>query len=263
MSKPAISVQLYSARDHLDDLDGTLAKLVEIGLRNVEGFAFVNDPQPLADAFAKAGVKCPTGHAPFLSDEVHGNKVPPMEQVFEAARVVGIEWLIDPFVDAERWTTAEGVDEIAARMNAAAEVAKGYGLRLGYHNHSQEITPKINGVTALEYFASKLDESVKLEVDAFWATVGGEDVIALLGRLGDRVHALHIKDTDKDVAGMPMMEAVGTGQLPAGKGQLPMAEVIAAAPACEYVVIEFDKYEGDVFVGIKESYDYLAGLGLE
>ena len=62
---------------------------------------------------------------------------------------------------------------------------------------------------------------------------------------------------------MPMMEAVGTGQLPAGKGQLPMAEVIAAAPACEYVVIEFDKYEGDVFVGIKESYDYLAGLGLE
>lgn len=28
------------------------------------------------------------------------------------------------------------------------------------------------------------------------------------------------------------------------------------------VVIEFDTYDGDVFDGIKRSYDYLAGLGL-
>ena len=37
---------------------------------------------------------------------------------------------------------------------------------------------------ALEVLAGSLDAGVLLEVDTYWAAVGGQDVPALLGRLG-------------------------------------------------------------------------------
>ena len=53
-----------------------------------------------------------------------------------------------------------------------------------------------DGRHALEVFADQLDPDVMLEVDTYWAYAGGADVPALLGRLGDRVVALHVKDGD-------------------------------------------------------------------
>ena len=54
----------------------------------------------------------------------------------------------------------------------------------------------IDGRHGLEVLAEQLDPAVVLEVDTYWAYVGGADVPALLERLGDRVVALHIKDGD-------------------------------------------------------------------
>ena len=76
--------------------------------------------------------------------------------------------------------------------------------------------------------ADGLDPAVLLEVDAYWATAGGADTPALLGRLGERVYALHIKDGD--------LATDGSGQVPAGRGRVPMAEVLAAAPTALRVV---------------------------
>jgi sugar phosphate isomerase/epimerase len=264
---PEISVQLYSCRDHLDDLDGTLAKLAGIGLRNVEAFNFLDNAPEIAATLAAHGFKAPTGHAPFLSDELRfGDQVfpvPPIESVFEAARTLGLELVIDPFVAPDRWTTREDVQDTARRLNEAAKLAADYGLRVGYHNHTQEIIPQIDGRMAFEVFADLLDDGVALEVDAFWAGAGGADVPALLRRLGDRVEALHVKNAVLTGVDASIEEIVTWPQLPAGAGSLPMAEIIAVTPSARYVVIEFDTYDGDVFEGIKQSYDFLAGLGLK
>lgn len=266
MTSPAISVQLYSCRDHLDDLDGTLAKLADIGLRHVEAFNFIGNAPEIAAALARHGLTAPTGHAPFLSDELRfGDQVmpvPPLEAVLSAAKTLGMEWVIDPFVAHERWTTLEGVQDTARRLNEVAKVAADYGLRVGYHNHTQEIIPQIEGRTAFEVFADLLDEGVALEVDAFWAGAGGADVPELLKRLGDKVEALHVKNAVLTGTDAPIEEIVTWPQLPAGEGTLPMAEIIAAAPSARFVVIEFDSYDGYVFDGIKDSYNFLAGLGL-
>lgn len=107
----------------------------------------------------------------------------------------------------------------------------------------------MEGQTALEYFAGLLDTEVVLEVDTYWAAVGGQDPAALLERLGDRVRFIHIKDGP--------VTTDTKAQLPAGQGKLAVWEVIGAAHALEVGVVEFDDYSGDIFDGIAQSLAYL------
>ena len=141
MALPLASVQLYSlAAEFSTDPRGSLDKLAALGLQNVEAFDFVRRPNEIRAALDAAGLAAPTGHAPLLSDELwtpDGSiATPAPEVVFEAAATVGIKTVIDPFVAVDRWVTEDGVADIAERLNRAAEVAAGFGLRVGYHNHA-------------------------------------------------------------------------------------------------------------------------------
>ena len=89
---------------------------------------------------------------------------------------------------------------------------------------------------------------VVLEVDTYWAYAGGADVPALLGRLGDRVVALHVKDGDGTLDTF--------GQVAVGSGSLPIWDIIAAAPDALRVV-ELDDSAGDVFDALRDSRTYL------
>lgn len=260
---PATSLQLYSINAHLEaDLDGTLARLGEIGLRNVEAFAFVDRADELTAAFARHGIAAPTGHAMLVAKEVTREgvttQVPSHAATFEAAKKLGIEYVIDPAVFD--WSTREAVEATAAALNAASKVAAEHGLRVGYHNHAWELSATIDGVPALEFFAGLLDDEVVLEVDVYWAQIGGVDAPALLGRLGDRVKALHIKDgplVENPFLTDAPFEPSGLGQVPAGQGVMPLDAALKAAPSAEYAVIEFDHFDGDIFAAIAASFDFL------
>jgi hypothetical protein len=54
---------LYAARGFSADLQGSLDRLAEIGLRNVEAFDFVSRPAEIRAALDAAGLAAPTGHA--------------------------------------------------------------------------------------------------------------------------------------------------------------------------------------------------------
>jgi sugar phosphate isomerase/epimerase len=157
--------------------------------------------------------------------------------------------VIDPHIPEGQWQDATSIEAAAAKLNAAARKGARYGIRVGYHNHAWELESRIDGRSALEYFASLLDPLVVLEVDTYWAAVGGEDPADLLTRLGDHVAAIHVKDgpVTKDTK----------AQLPAGQGKIDIPSVLGAAPALEVAVIEFDDYAGDVFDGIAKSLNYL------
>lgn len=236
------SVQLYSVRDAIGtDLPGTIARLAKIGYTQVEPYNFVASADQLAAAFAEHGITAPTAHAPLLSAD--------QDEIFAAAKKLGIGTVIDPYLPAEHWQDADTIRDTAARLNAAAKKGDEHGIRVGYHNHDWEISSRIEGTTALEFFASLLDPEVVLEVDTYWAAVGGEDPAALLTRLGDRVVAIHIKDGpvnhDKQA------------QLPAGQGEIGIWRVLAAAKSLEVGVVEFDDYAGDIFDGVAASLAYL------
>ena len=131
---------------------------------------------------------------------------------------------------------------------------------MGYHNHWWELENRVGGTSALEYFASLLDPDLVLEVDTYWAQVGGEDPVALLTRLGSQVVAIHVKDGPGRVGGEPVDPTgeVVMGQVPAGQGVMDVPAVVAAPPALRYAVIEFDAYVGDLFAALADSLAFVS-----
>ena len=270
-SLPEASVQLYSlAGEFTADMPGSLDKLAAIGLRKVEAFDFVGRPDEIRAALDASGLASPTGHAPLLTDELwtpDGSiPTPAPEVVFEAAAQIGIQTVIDPFVAPERWLTEEGVADIAERLNALVETAAGFGLSVGYHNHAQEFVASFDGQSAYERFVSLADPRVQLELDLFWALTGGQDVPALVARLGDRLTAVHVKDgvvpaSNPWEPGAPEFGSDSLDQRHAGTGDVPLAAALRAGSGIRYAVIEYDRAPGDVFDDVAASLAFLKDGG--
>jgi sugar phosphate isomerase/epimerase len=237
------SLQLYTLRDALEaDLPGTIRRVADVGFTQVEPYNFVDTAEELGKALKENGLTAPSGHAPLLSQD--------QDRIFAAAKRLGISTVIDPFIPAGSWQRAEDIQATAAKLNEAARKGAEYGIRVGYHNHQWELESTVEGRTALEYFADRLDPDVVLEVDTYWVAVGGHDPVAVLERLGGRVKFIHIKDGP--------LTTDTKAQLPAGKGKVAVLDVIAAATSVEAGVVEFDDYAGDIFEGIAESLAYLS-----
>jgi sugar phosphate isomerase/epimerase len=236
------SLQLYTVRNAIqEDLSGTIKKVAQLGFTQVEPYNFVATAKELGAALKENGLTAPSGHAPLLSQD--------QDEIFAAAKELGITTVIDPFIPADRWQTAEDVQATAAQLNEAAKKGAEYGVRVGYHNHQWELESIIEGRTALEYFADLLDPELVLEVDTYWVAVGGQDPVDILTKLGDRVKFIHIKDGP--------LTTDTKAQLPAGKGKVAVLDVIAAAKSLEVGVVEFDDYDGDIFDGIAQSLKFL------
>jgi sugar phosphate isomerase/epimerase len=236
------SLQLYTLRNAIQqDLPGTIRRVAGIGFTQVEPYNFVATAKELSTALKENGLTAPSGHAPLLSQD--------QDEIFGAAKEIGISTVIEPYITAEHWQDAETIRGTAAKLNAAAKKGADYGIRVGYHNHAWELESSIEGRTALEYFEGLLDPELVLEVDTFWVAVGGEDPVDILTKLGDRVKFIHIKDG-------PLTTDTKTQQ-PAGQGKIPVWDVINAAKSLEVGVVEFDDYSGDIFDGITQSLNFL------
>ncbi|SDI63716.1 Sugar phosphate isomerase/epimerase [Arthrobacter subterraneus] len=238
------SVQLYTVREALDaDFDGTIDRIASIGFERVEPYNFAANTEALASALARNGLTAPSGHAPLLNGD--------RDLIFEAARTLGIGTVIDPFVDPARWSTEEAITQTAEALNEVAALGGEYGITVGYHNHWWEVETGFGGRTGLELLAERLDPAVVLEMDTYWAAVGGQDPAELLGKLGDRVRFIHIKDgaIDRD----------NKSQVAVGSGRMDIPAVLAAASSVEVGVVELDDSAGDLFQALEESLRYLNG----
>ncbi|WP_327350563.1 sugar phosphate isomerase/epimerase family protein [Streptomyces sp. NBC_01304] len=242
MAVPPLAVQLYTVREQLAaDRRGTLNALASFGYRAVECFDALSDPAALRADLDAAGLTVCSTHLPALTDHA--------EAAFRGARTLGTDTAIVPIQPPARFTDVDAVREVARDLNTAAAKAADHGLRLGYHNHAFELAQLIGGVPALEVLADHLDDAVFLEVDTYWAAVGGQDVPALLRRLGDRVTHLHVKDGP--ITPDDPMTAVGAGRMP-------LAEILAAQPSVRWHIVELDRCATDMLTAVRESHDWLA-----
>ncbi|MEU6713663.1 sugar phosphate isomerase/epimerase [Nonomuraea sp. NPDC046802] len=244
MTRP-ISVQLYTVRQALaEDRDAVLRRIAESGYRAVEPFDPTTDPKGFRQVVDDLGLSVSSTHASALL------RMEPAE-VFDAAATIGTDLVIVPAgIAHEEFTTRDGLARAADLLNGLAEQAAGHGMRIGYHNHWWEIEPRVDGRHALEALADLLAPEVFLQIDTYWAAVGGADVPALLGRLGERVLTLHVKDG-------PVVK--GEPHTAVGQGVMPVPAILAAAPGA-WRVVELDECAGDVFAALADSHAYLTSL---
>lgn len=251
MSKP-ISVQLYSVREHMaEDREATLRRIAGLGYEAVEPYSPADDPKGFKALADELGLTVSGAHAGGLVRD------PEPGPTFEAVATLGTQLAIVPAgIPEAEFTTRDGIARAADLLNGLAQQAEGYGLTLGYHNHWWEFEPKIDGVHALEVLAERLSPRVVLEIDTYWAAIAGAQVPELLGRLGDRVVALHVKDG-------PLVK--GEPHTAVGAGVMPVPQILAARPDA-WRVVELDSCAGDVFEALAASHAYLtelAGRGAE
>lgn len=240
-----LSIQLYTLRDQIAaDRDGTLSRLASIGYTAVEAYDPTADPTGFRKVADDLGLTVSSTHAYALFTKEAA-------EVFDAVATVGTDLVIIPGgIDHDEFTTPDGLSRTADLLNGFAEKAAERGMRIGYHNHWWEIEPRFDGRTALEELADRLAPEVFLEVDTYWAAVGGADVPALLRSLGDRVLALHVKD------GPGVKDEPHTA---VGKGTIDVASILAAAPDAQRIV-ELDSCATDIFEAVAESHAYLTEL---
>jgi sugar phosphate isomerase/epimerase len=236
-----LSVQLYSVRDLMAEPRGVLTRIAEIGYDAVEPYDPLNDPTGFRALTDELGLKVSSTHARVTGEQA--------DEILDAAATLGTDTVIVPHIDPARWADAAGIAAIAEELNAGAAKAAQRGIRVGYHNHWFELEAKVDGRHGLEVLAEQLDPAVILEVDTYWAQVGGADVPELLKRLGDRVRYLHVKDGPAKNP-QDAMTAVGGGVMPVGA-------ILAANPAVEWHVVELDRCDTDMVQAIADSYTYL------
>ncbi len=245
MSNP-VALQLYTLREELGaGRAGILRGVADLGYGAVEPYDVVSDPDGLRADIDAAGLAVCSVHARPFGEQA--------EAVFRGLATVGAGTAIVPHMPPERFADAERVAELARELNGLAARAADRGVRLGYHNHDFELSSLIGGRPALEVLADRLDPAVLLEVDTYWAAVGGQDVPGLLGRLGERVRYLHVKDgpVTKD----DPMTALGAGRMP-------VAEILAAAPWAEWNIVELDYCATDMMEAVGQSMAWLTDHGL-
>jgi sugar phosphate isomerase/epimerase len=231
-----VSVQLYSVRAALaDDLPGTLDRIAGLGFENVELFGFVDKADEYRTALANSGLTALSAHAQMV-------ETGEVERTLEAAAALGVQTLLDPAI--RDWSTEHAVRAAASKLGEIAVSAQAHGLTIGYHNHWWEFETELDGRPAFDLFTDELSPAVVLELDTYWAEVGGASATELLARHGDRVRLIHVKDGpgNRDTA----------AQQPAGSGSVPVREFLDAAPDA-IRVIEFDDYTGDIFAGLAAS----------
>ena len=257
-----IGVQLYTVRDEMKkDFEGTIAKVAAIGYKEVE-FAgyFDRSPAAVRAVLDRNGLTSPATHVDY--DSLSPQKWP---QVIAASKVMGHEYIVNPWVDEEIRKQPDSWKHIAETFNRAGRASQEAGIQFAYHNHWFEFIP-VKGKLPYDILLEECDpQLVKMELDLCWITVGGQDPLKYFDRYPGRFPMVHVKDLKK----VPKLDASGSQDF--GSSLPDMTEVGSGVIDWKLIFAQSDKagikhyfveqdHPKSPFDSIKTSYQYLQGL---
>ncbi|ULQ54544.1 sugar phosphate isomerase/epimerase family protein [Flavihumibacter fluvii] len=218
--KHAIGIQLYTLRELIaKDPKGVLNQVAAAGYTEIETFGygagkyFGMTVKEFA-AYAKTlELTSPSGHympPKFLWGAEEEGKAE-INDLIETAHVMKHEYLVVPYLPAEKRTSLDDYKRLAAKLNVAGEMTRKAGIQLAYHNHDFEFKD-YSGTTGYDILTSQTDENlVKFELDLYWTVFAGKDPQQLFEKLKGRVPMWHVKDMDK--ADRTKQTEVGNGAI--------------------------------------------------
>src|SRR5579859_8146043 len=193
MSNSSIGLQLYTVRDQTQlDFKKTVRRVAEMGYDAVEFAGYGDLPsKEMAALLAETGLRTAGSHVSLdrLEHDLDGE--------LNYCLDIGCSYLIIPYLAAE-WRTAAGFLKLADRLNILGRNCQSRGITLGYHNHDFEFAQE-DGRYLLDILTAATDpQSVKLELDTYWAAYAGVDPISYLHSIAGRVALVHLKDMTAD-----------------------------------------------------------------
>ena len=137
-------------------------------------------------------------------------------------------------------------------LNEAAQNCAKHGMTFGYHNHWYEFEP-IDGAPAYDTLVEGLDPSIVLQVDTYWAQLGGVEAPDVAAKHSSRIHSLHLKDGPGKTSAKPTV--------PFGEGIMDLEGCVSAVPGARWHIVELHNNKLDALAIAAKCVDYLVAKG--
>src|SRR5580693_8546200 len=228
-----VGLELFTVRDVMTDPKSyvaTLEQVAAIGYKEVEpagGYAGLS-PKDFRAVLDRLGLSMPSTH----SGATEG---PDLEKTLEGYQIMGIKYVEISAPRAPRPAAApaaatapataapgrggpygngpvrevppvtlESVKRSAAQDNEHGKIAQKFGMKILIHNHTQEFAPIADSPTMRPYdvlLAETDPNLVAMQMDIGWASVAGQDILAMFKKNPGRYELWHVKDA----SGIPNM----------------------------------------------------------
>ncbi len=247
MARLGIQTIVFGKERNAGDMAGVLRDVKAAGYDGAE----IGNPTDTTPAkqvralFDAAGLACcgyHTGYNTFTD-------LAALERIAAHLSTVGGHYLM---CSGTAGRDTNGYAASADTFNRAGAFLKARGVTLCYHNHNWEFFDLGGGEKGIHLLARHTDpELVKLCVDIYWVSCGGEDPAQFIARYADRAEYFHYKDgTFADQKAQSFTEL--------GRGQVDLKAATAAVlrQNPEWIVTEQDRTEGDPAESARISAEY-------
>ena len=246
--QPKLGIQLYTVRYEIEkDFENAIKRIAEIGYKGIESYPLPKNIslKYAAKVFNENNLEIFSIHSELPVGRDLANALRTAE-AYKSPKSVYHGWPED-----DKYKNEDKLKATIDLYNKISEELKSYGLQFGLHNHWWEFE-NINGIVPFYYLLRNLDDDIFFEIDTYWTKTGGLNPAKVIKDFGDRAKLLHIKDGPA-VKGDSMY-----AQLPVGEGSLNFQAIYNACKnRTDWMIVEFDEYEGNIFEGISKSYNYL------
>ncbi len=242
-----IGLQLYTVRDQMaQDADGTLQAIAAAGYRQVE-MSINKTAVHIAGLARQHGLMV---HSAFMDWRAIADSADPdamsVAETVELAERIGLRHVVFGYIGKSQRDTADKCRAIADATNRVAEKVQAAGMRLCYHNHSFEFAP-LAGTdgTMFDLFLERFDpDLVDLELDVFWAQIGGHSPVEMMRRMAGRISQVHLKNllpgtgviTDEGQVPHEAFKELGAGEI-----DIPAVMKVAHEVGVQFCHVEQDQ----------------------
>jgi sugar phosphate isomerase/epimerase len=253
-----VGVQLYSIRDAMAaDVPGSLKKVSDMGYKILELADYSNGkfygytPRDFKKLVNDLGMDIISSHTQV---EAEGITIDNARKMAEDHAELGVKYCVQPWINEED-RNIETYKKMIADWNEVGRIMKDVGIQFSYHNHNFEFV-SINGVVPYyDIFMAEMDpELITMEIDTYWATKAGQDVVEMFKKYPGRFQLFHFKDMTEQHA--PFYEVIKDDITSVGKGLIDFKRIYDARKTAgmKYLFVEDDNQgNGKPFEGIETS----------
>lgn len=239
-----IGTQLWCVRKQLaTEIPGTLKALSGIGFDAVEMENAFGKPAAEWRKYLDAASLKPCGFH-HLIDELQGDT---LARTIEFNQTIGNRNLIIRWLPPETYKSADLAKKIADTANEIAGKIKPQGMRVGYHNHTDDFN-RVDGEYWWNLFADRTSKDVMLQLDTGNASEKpGVTVPDLIRRNAGRTISMHVK---------PFSAKSPDAYL--GSDELDWPGIMTAAESAggiEWYIIEYEREGVPPLESLKANFD--------